>query len=157
VTRALPDDFELKLRATYGTYNQADALVSASAPLGTMFKVGGSLARLSRGGFGDNLTTGLENYNKDVWAGRATLEFRSPDGGLFARLTGDYSKDNSNPRGAHRRIIGLLSGAPILDDVFDTRGGLTYPGQEVEAYGVAINISGARRGIFPRCQCRGRL
>src|SRR3546814_14597074 len=30
--------------------------------------------RRGRGGFGDNLTTGTENYNKDVWAGRGTVE-----------------------------------------------------------------------------------
>ena len=35
--------------------------------------VGVAGARLSRGGFGDNLTNGLENYNKDVWAGRGTV------------------------------------------------------------------------------------
>ena len=32
-------------------------------------RVGGSVARLSRDGFGENLTTGLDNYNRDIWAG----------------------------------------------------------------------------------------
>ncbi|MCC7097246.1 MAG: hypothetical protein IT472_08715, partial [Thermomonas sp.] len=42
--------------------------------LGDIFRAGFSFARLSRGGFGDNLTTGDENYNKDIWAARGTLE-----------------------------------------------------------------------------------
>ncbi len=56
---------------------------------------------LSRGGFGDNLVQpGVENYNKDVWAARGTIEFE--DGPLFIRLAGDYVKDNSDPRQGHR-------------------------------------------------------
>lgn len=142
VTRRLPDDVELKLRATFGTYKQADGLVSVSTPLGDLFKVGGSFARLSRGGFGDNLNIpGVENYNKDVYAGRGTIEFESPDERLFVRISGDYTKDESDPRNGHRLIPGLFSGAPVLDDVFDTRSGLNNPKQDVEAYGLAMNVT----------------
>jgi iron complex outermembrane recepter protein len=142
VTRRLPEDFELKLRATYGTYDQADGIVSVSTPLGELFKVGASVARLSRGGFGDNLNLpGIENYNKDVWAGRGTIEFESPDDRLFMRLSGDYTSDESDPRNGHRLIPSLLTGAPVLDDVFDTRAGLNNPTQDLEAYGLALNIS----------------
>ncbi|MGN6691988.1 MAG: TonB-dependent receptor plug domain-containing protein, partial [Sphingopyxis sp.] len=76
VTRPLnPDSPELRIRGTLGTYKQADLVVTGSAPISDMFRIGGSVARLSRGGFGDNLTIpGLENYNKDVWAGRGTIE-----------------------------------------------------------------------------------
>ena len=66
-------------------YDQADAIVSASAPIGDVVRVGASVARLSRGGFGDNLTTGEENYNKDVWAARGTIEFE-PSDTMFFRL-----------------------------------------------------------------------
>ena len=142
VTRRLPDDLEIKLRGTIGTYSQADGIVSISAPAGELFKVGASLARLSRGGFGDNIfLDDVENYNKDVWAGRITTEFETPDERLFIRLSGDYTKDNSDPRNGHRLIPGLLSGAPVLDDVYDTRAGLNNPDQEVEAYGFALNVS----------------
>src|SRR3546814_3095564 len=98
VTKRLPDTVEVKLRATYGSYDQADGVVSASAPIGDLFKVGVAGARLSRGGFGDNLNLGIDNYNKDIWAGRGTIEFESPDQGLFVRLTGDYTHDKSNAR-----------------------------------------------------------
>jgi len=36
---------------------------------------------------------------------------------------------------------GLLSGVPVLDNVFDARGGLVDPKQDIEAYGLAMNIT----------------
>jgi len=141
VTRMLPQDFSLRVRATYGTYDQADGVVTVSAPVGDLLRVGGSVARLSRGGFGDNLTTGRENYNKDVWAARGTVELGGYGEPVMIRITGDYTRDQSDPRGGHRLIPGLLTGAPVLANVFDTRGGLVDPEQDIEAYGGAINVS----------------
>lgn len=139
VTADLPDDTSVMVRGTYGSYDQADLIVSASTPISDSLKIGASGARLSRGGFGDNLTLGTENYNKDVWAARGTIEFDS--GPVFIRLSGDYVKDNSEARQGHRLIPSLLTGAPVLDDVFDTRAGLNIVDQEVEAYGGALNIA----------------
>lgn len=141
VTRALPAEPSLRVRATYGSYDQADGAITASAPLSDLIRIGGSLARLSRGGFGKNLTNGLDNYNKDIWAGRATVELGGKGQPVLIRFSGDYTRDKSNPRGGHRLIPGLLSGAPVLDNVFDTRGGLNDPRQDIEAYGFAINAS----------------
>ena len=141
VTKMLPQDFALKIKGSYGTYDQADGIINVSAPIGDMIRVGGAFARLSRGGFGDNLTTGDENYNKDVWAGRATFEMGGYGQPVLMRITGDYTKDNSSARGGHRLIPGQLSGAPVLGDVFDTRGGLVDPKQYVKSYGLSMNIT----------------
>ena len=142
VTRRLPSDPEIKLRANLGTYEQADAVISVSSPVAEGVKIGASLARLSRGGFGDNINLdGVENYNKDVWAVRGTVEFETLDERLFARISGDYTRDESDPRNGHRLIPSLFTGAPVLDDVFDTRAGLNDPDQKVKAYGVSLNIS----------------
>ncbi len=141
VTRQLPQDFSVKVKGTYGSYNQAEGVLTASAPIGDKFRIGGSVARLSRGGFGDNLTNGLENYNKDIWAARGTLEFGGYGEPVLIRISGDYTKDESNPRGGHRLIPGQASGAPVLSDVYDTRGALNDPIQEVESYGLAMNIT----------------
>ena len=141
VTKQLPEEFSLKIKGTLGTYDQADLVVTASAPIGDLLRVGGSVARLSRGGFGDNLTTGTENYNKDVWAGRGTVELGGYGAPVLIRISGDYSKDKSDPRGGHRLITSLATGAPVLDDVFDTRGGLNDPKQDIEAYGLAMNVT----------------
>jgi iron complex outermembrane receptor protein len=139
VTRRIGDDPTLNVRASYGSYDQADGVISASAPIGNSgFKVGGAVARLSRGGFGDNLTTGQENYNRDLWAARGTLQY-DPSSSVFFRLSGDYTKDNSNTRGGHRLIPALNSTAfPVLDDVYDSRGALVAPKQKVEAYGGSL-------------------
>lgn len=139
VTANLPDETTLKVRGTYGSYDQADLIVSASTPITDNLKIGATGARLSRGGFGENLTLGTENYNRDAWAARGTIEFDS--GPVFVRLSGDYIKDNSEARQGHRFIPGRLSGAPVLADVFDTRAGLNIVDQEVEAWGGALNVA----------------
>ncbi|MEM6474801.1 MAG: TonB-dependent receptor [Pseudomonadota bacterium] len=139
VTAELPDETSLSVRGTYGSFDQADLIITASTPVTDSLKIGASGARLSRGGFGENLNLGTENYNKDVWAARGTLEFDS--GPVFIRLSGDYVLDQSEARQGSRLIPGLFSGAPVLDNVFDTRAGLNIVDQEVEAYGGALNIA----------------
>ncbi|MEZ5737955.1 MAG: TonB-dependent receptor plug domain-containing protein, partial [Novosphingobium sp.] len=53
VTRKLDDVAHLSVRGTYGSYNQADGVITASTPVGSgVLRVGGSLARLTRDGFG---------------------------------------------------------------------------------------------------------
>lgn len=138
VTARLPDETSVKLRGTYGSYDQADLIVTASTPLTDNLSIGASGARLSRGGFGDNLTLGTENYNKDVWAARGTIEFDS--GPLFVRLSGDYVNDQSEARQGARLIPSLVTRQPVLDDPYDTRAGLDVVDQEVEAYGGGLTV-----------------
>ncbi len=140
VTKKLPDAFSLSAKATYGSYNELDGIVSASAPLGAGFKIGVSGARLGHDGFGKNLNLGIDNYNKDVWAGRATVEFTSPDSRLFMRITGDYTHDTSAPRNGHRLIPGLLTGSPVLANVYDTNAGLANPKEDIQAGGVSMSV-----------------
>ena len=139
ITKGLSDVPTVKGRVALGSYNQRDLIITGSAPLADNFRVGASLAMLTRDGFGENLLTGEENYNKDVWGARGTIEF--DNGPLFIRLSGDYVKDNSDPRQGHRLLPGAFSGAPVLDDVYDTRAGLDVVDQEVEAYGGGLTIA----------------
>jgi iron complex outermembrane receptor protein len=139
VTRRLGRDPSLRIRGTVGSYEQADLVVSASTPVAanSLVRAGASVARLSRGGFGDNLTTGDENYNKDIWAGRLSLEVNNEDN-IFVRVSADLTRDRSDPRGGHRLIPGIASGAPVLEDVYDTRGALNSPEQDIRAWGVSL-------------------
>jgi iron complex outermembrane receptor protein len=138
VTRELGDEAETKLRVSVGSYNQLDAVVTASTPLSDSLRIGGSLARLTRDGFGDNLNLpGIENYHKDLLGARVSLEWDATDD-LSFRLSGDYIDDSSDPRQGHRLTVGNLTGAPILGDVFDTRSGLNVPQQDVESLGGAL-------------------
>jgi len=148
VTKRLPDDFSASLRGAYGSYNQADGIVSLSAPIGDMVRVGVSGARLTRDGFGRNRVLGIDNYNKNVWAGRGTIEFESPDGGLFVRITGDYTHDKSSPRNGHRLFAGLLTGSPVLSNVYDTNAGLNFPKQDIQAGGLSMAATAKLGGGF---------
>jgi iron complex outermembrane recepter protein len=141
VTKRLPNRAAFSLRAAYGSYNQADGVVTASVPVGDgTLRLGGAVARLTRDGFGRNLTTGQSNYNKNIWAGRLTAEVHGE--GIFARLAGDYTRDRSNTRGGHRLITSLATATPVLANVFDSRGALVAPTQDVEAYGVSLFLEG---------------
>jgi iron complex outermembrane recepter protein len=135
VTQGLADEPEFDVRARVGTFDQTDVILNGSVPVTDTFRVGGALAVLQRDGFGENLNQdGLENYNKDVKAGRVSAEWDVlPD--LQFRVSADYLVDQSEARQGHRLIPGQLSGAPVLDDVFDTRAGLDVIDQDVEAYG----------------------
>ncbi|MEN3972617.1 TonB-dependent receptor [Sphingomicrobium sp. XHP0235] len=138
VTKRLPEGPALSARATIGTYGQTDLVGKFSyGTEGARFGFG--TAVLQNDGFGTNLTTGEENYNKEIAAIRASAEFgREYD--FLLRIAYDYTNDDSNARGGSRLIPGLVSGAPLLDDVYDSRGGLTDPLQEVSAQGVSGNL-----------------
>ncbi len=138
VTRRLSEDPELRIRGRAGNYNMLDLEVSGSAPLGDTFRIGGSVVKFSRDGFGDNLfLTGLENYNKDWLGVRVSAEWE-PNEDWFFRLAGDWVQDDSDPRQGHRLTVGNISGAPILDNEYDTRAGLNNPIQDVEAKGISF-------------------
>lgn len=141
VTRRLADSPTGQATLRAGSYGQLDGIASVAVPIGNSgFYVGGATALLSREGFGENLNlNGFDNYNKDVVAARATLEY-APNSDFFIRISGDYTDDRSHPRQGHRLIPGLQSGAPVLDNVFDTRAGLQNPQQRVEARGVSGTI-----------------
>ena len=138
VTRRLANVPAGSVRANVGTGDQLDVVMAASTPIGEAFKVGVAAARISRGGFGKNLTTDNDNYNKDILAARGTLEFE-PSDNVFVRISGDYTWDNSKPRGGHRLIPSLIGGFQVLDDVFDSRGGLVDPTQKVKGGGIAAH------------------
>jgi len=139
VTKRLAEEPEMKVRASLGTYEQMDLVLTGSAPISEKVRVGGSFATLNRGGFGENVNIdGLDNYNKQILAGRASIEFL-PSDELFIRIAADYTEDSSDPRQGHR-LIASTSGDAVLDDVYDTRSGLNNPEQNVKAYGGSATI-----------------
>ena len=68
-----------------------------------------------------------------------------PSDTIFFRLSGDYTADDSNPRGGHRLIPNLCTVAacngayPVLGNVFDTQGSLNDPVQLVRSGGVSLS------------------
>ena len=123
VTNGLSNDPELTLRGTYGSYNQIDLMAVGSIPLADNFRVGGAIASYQRDGYGTNINTGAEHYNKDVLAARVSAEFE-PREDVSIRLTYDRVQDDSNPRHGHRLIAGATPAGRILPSVYDTNAGL---------------------------------
>ena len=142
VTRKLGPSADLRLRGTLGNYGQREAVVTGSTPMSETLRVGGSVGKFDRDGFGTNLTTGKPNYDKDVIAARVSAEY-TPTTNLFIRVSADVTQDESNPRNGHRLTVGRTSGAPILGNVYDTRANLSTAlgrEQEVKADGIAAMI-----------------
>ncbi|MDP3655496.1 MAG: TonB-dependent receptor, partial [Brevundimonas sp.] len=123
VTNGLSSDPELTLRGAYGSYNQIDLMAVGSIPLADNVRVGGAIASYQRDGYGSNLTTGAEHYNKDVLAGRLSAEFEPRDN-ISVRLAYDRVQDDSNPRHGRRLLAGATPAGAVLPSVYDTRAGL---------------------------------
>lgn len=126
VTRRLdPDVSTMRARLAYGSFNQIDAVLSGSLRASDTFRIGAAVGSFNRDGFGDNLTTGDENYDKKVLALRASMEWQ-PVENLRVRLSADYTDDDSAPRQGYR-LLPTVSTAQttLLADSFDTLAGAT--------------------------------
>lgn len=123
VTKRIGDEPDLKAKVNIGTFNQADLIVSGSTPLSDSFSVGGAIAKYTRDGFGENLNTGEEHYDKDVLAYRVSAEW-APTDDFFLRASYDRSEDDSNAKHGHRLLPSADGTLPVTSNVFDTRAGL---------------------------------
>jgi iron complex outermembrane receptor protein len=144
VTKKMTGDAELSLQATVGNYSRKDVKASGQLPLiDNQLYVGFSAAKLTRDGFGRFITSDLdnqdrENYNKDVFAGRLTVEY-TPTDDLFMRLSYDKTTDDSNAKGGYRLLPSLLTNAPVPDSVYDSYTSLpTW--NKVETEGVSLTV-----------------
>jgi len=138
VTNGLSADPELTLRGAYGSYNQIDLMAVGSIPLADNFRVGGAIASYQRDGYGTNINTGAEHYNKDVLAGRLSAEWEPRDD-MSIRLAYDRVQDDSNPRHGHRLVAGATPAGAILPSVFDTNAGLGDV-NSVESQGASATV-----------------
>ena len=142
VTRKLAPQTDVRLKGTLGNYKERDAVITASTPVNEQLRVGATFARFKHDGYGRNLFNGAPNYDKDLTAGRISAEWQAtPD--LWVRFAADLTQDDSHPKNGHRLIPGRTSGAPILDNVYDTRAEMmTAVGnkQEVRQHGVSATV-----------------
>ena len=136
VTKRLGNEPEAMLRADLGSYREINALGSVTLPLTDSFAIGGAVARYTRDGYGTNLTTGQEHYNKDVTAYRFSAEW-TPTDDLFFRLAYNRVDDDSAPRHGHREVNSTVGGYTPPADVYDTQAGLTGD-QSVMTDGVSL-------------------
>lgn len=136
VTKPLGSDPEFMARAQFGSYNEQNYLVSGVMPLSSTFSVGGAYASYSHDGYGTNLTTGQEHYNKDVDAYRFSAEW-NPTDQFSLRLAYDRVDDHSAPRHGHREVNSTVGGYTPPANVYDTQAGITGL-QEVDTSGLSV-------------------
>ena len=137
VTKRLGNQFAASGRAAYGSYDQIDLIGQVTVPVSESLSIGGAVARYWRDGYGRNLTTGAEHYNKDVIAARLSAEY-APTDTIFFRLAGDRVLDKSNPRHGTRLLPNGTD--PIYlptASVYDTRAGIGNRNR-VETQGVSF-------------------
>ncbi len=124
VTRKLPNKMAFEVKGTLGDYRERDLVLKGSVPLADTVRVGGTLATFNRDGFGQNVINGKQNYNKNVAAGRISVEV-TPTSDLFIRLAADRTVDDSNPRQGYRFTpTPAPENAAPLANLFDTRANL---------------------------------
>ncbi|MCA1198635.1 TonB-dependent receptor [Sphingomonas sp. R647] len=137
VTRRLGNDYKASFRGSYGSYNQIDLVGQVVVPVGDTLSLGAAVAQYWRDGFGTNLTTGAEHYDKNVLAARVSAEF-TPTDNIFVRVAGDRVLDRSNPRHGTRLLPNGVDPiyAPTAS-VYDTRAGIGDDNR-VETRGVSV-------------------
>jgi len=146
VTRKLSANPELNVKATLGNYGEKDLVVKGNLPVTDTVRLGATVATFNRDGFGKNVVNGLDNYNKDVLAGRISAEF-TPTSTLFIRLAADRTVDDSLPKQGYRLTPGPApTSEPVLSNPYDTRANLyTVLGhkQQVTTHGESLLLDWA--------------
>ncbi|MCB1555037.1 MAG: TonB-dependent receptor [Xanthomonadales bacterium] len=124
VSAPLEEDFYGRGSITLGNYNQLDVKGNLNAPVGDGWVARVAVASLSRDGYGENINTDQEVWDKEILAARGTLGFvGNPD--FYMRLSADWMDDKSGVRPAQMLAPNPFApGVLPLDDRYDVRNGM---------------------------------
>ena len=143
VTAPIGNTPEVDARVTLGSYGEHDEILSAKAPLFSNLYGSFAVAKYDHNGWGHDLYNGAQTDNKNVTAGRATLEWR-PNDDLWVRLSGDITRDDSLSNNGHRETpyTDVHTGVTynVLPGVYDTQAGAD-PQNHVRAEGLSLTGS----------------
>jgi iron complex outermembrane receptor protein len=129
-TSKIGSEPHLSIRGEAGTYGEQNLILGLKLPVNEQWGVSAGFGTYHHQGYGENLATGQDNYDKNVTAGRASVEF-TPSSNLFFRLSGDFVDDRSHAREGSRQA------APVLPDPYDTQAGATQDNR-VETSGASF-------------------
>lgn len=128
-SKMISSEPEFELRTRVGTYNLRELGLYAGTSIDPInSKASISVTSIKRDGFGQNLTTGQENYDKDLISTRAKYEFE-PIVGVSLTTSIDYSEDNSTAKSGYDY---LNSDTDISK--YDTRAGITTTSHPINKY-----------------------
>ena len=98
ITAKPTDQFEGNIRAEYGNYNTMKARGMINIPLGEQFAVRLAGSYLKRDGFGENLVTGNDADDRDLYGARATLKFEPTDKFRAWAMWDHFEEDDNRSR-----------------------------------------------------------
>lgn len=122
VTADLADHPTGDARVSYGSYNEHDFVASASTPVTDKIRIGAAIADYNHDGWGRNLTTGASIDNKDMVAGRVSVEFLPTDD-FTVKINADRTMDMSNANPGHKEVA--YGGFPITSNDYDSYAGMS--------------------------------
>lgn len=119
VSAPLVNRTEGKAEVSIGDYGLFSAKASLNAPIvDDKLIVKAAFARTRRHGFSTNRVDGHDDGDKDMWAGRAALEYRPADN-LTLRINGDISRDNPDTSRTPARATSVFGVVPASTDPFE--------------------------------------
>ena len=156
-TRDIVGDTYARADVTLGSYSQMDVKASASTGITDNFYLGGSVAYLSRDGYGEIKDSGLpreynkvgqEVSNKDLLAARVNATWLLGDNTKL-KFAYDMVEDNSNARGSQRlnddwgpameSRYNTLTDLPVASDKVTSSGGsIKLESQFTDAWGMKL-------------------
>ena len=92
------DSFEALIKAEYGNYNTVKLRGMINVPLGDMIAIRAAAAMTKRDGYGDNLTTGNDVDDRDLWNTRITASFEPSDAFRTFVLWDHFEEDDRRSR-----------------------------------------------------------
>jgi outer membrane receptor protein involved in Fe transport len=98
ITAKPVDSFEALIKGEVGNYNSRKLRGMINVPLGDMFAVRVAGAMLTRDGYGENLTTGNDVDDRDLWNTRVSAAFRPSDTFEMSFLWDHFEEDDSRSR-----------------------------------------------------------
>ncbi|SHE94669.1 iron complex outermembrane recepter protein [Microbulbifer donghaiensis] len=147
VSRPIAEETEISLQAALGSYNQRDFKAAVSTPLTENLYASLAVGSFERDGFGENRLTGAAVSDKQLYAGRAAIEWR-PSERWTVNLAHDVVYDRSAVPGAQRMVPNVIesffSGAaplPVSDDRYDVDNGFANQNNDTDNSGTALTIS----------------
>ena len=133
ISRGLPTEFDGNASVTVGNYGQLDVKAAIGGPIAANggLRARLAVAKLDRDGFGENLVTGADVSDKDVFAVRGQLGAFVNDN-LDIQFAFDTVEDQSGVRGAqmlqanrfNAAFFPALGAFPPLADRYDVRNGM---------------------------------
>ena len=98
ITAKPVDTFEALIKGEVGNYDSRKLRAMINIPLGDMLAVRAAGAMLQRSGYGENITTGNDVDDRDLWNSRISVAFRPSDSFEATFMWDHFEEDDARSR-----------------------------------------------------------